>query len=103
MSRIHPYLNLNTRTGRLSCRSPNLQNQPNINDPYSFRKIFMAEPGNCFIISDYAQLELRILAYLTGCNTMINAFRSGGDFHSRTAFDIYPYMKTNSFFFLAFF
>ena len=85
-SRIHCSLNINTETGRLSCRKPNLQNQPAYDkDKYKVRKAFEAEKGNKMIVADYGQLELRILAHMTNCKAMIEAFKSGGDFHSRTA------------------
>ena len=52
---------------------------------YKIRKAFVAEEGNSLIVADYGQLELRILAHMTNCKGMIEAFRLGGDFHSRTA------------------
>ena len=83
--RVHCSLNLNTETGRLSARQPNLQNQPaREKDIYFVRKAFIAEPGNTLLVSDYGQLELRVLAHMTKCKNMIEAFRLGGDFHSRT-------------------
>lgn len=89
--RIHCSMNLNTETGRISCRRPNLQNQPaGEKDVYQIRKAFVAEPGNSLIVADYGQLELRILAHMTNCTGMIEAFRAGGDFHSRTALGMYP-------------
>ena len=85
-SRIHCSMNLNTETGRLSCRKPNLQNQPaGEKDVYKIRKAFIAEPDKTLIVADYGQLELRILAHMTNCKGMIEAFKLGGDFHSRTA------------------
>jgi DNA polymerase-1 len=84
--RIHCNLNFNTDTGRISARKPNLQNQPaNDKDKYKIRFAFQAEKGNKLIVADYGQLELRILANITECQSMIEAFRLGGDFHSRTA------------------
>lgn len=84
--RIHCSLNLNTDTGRISSRRPNLQNQPaNDKDIYKVRGAFKAEEGNKLIVADYGQLELRILANITECKSMIEAFKLGGDFHSRTA------------------
>lgn len=92
-SRVHGSLNLNTETGRLSSRRPNLQNQPALEkDKYKIRAAFQASPGNNLIVADYGQLELRILASLTGCASMIDAFAAGGDFHSRTAIDMFPHV-----------
>lgn len=92
--RVHCSLNLNTETGRLSSRNPNLQNQPALEkDVYFIRKAFMAKPGNILLVSDYGQLELRVLAHMTKCKAMIEAFRLGGDFHSRTALSMYDYIK----------
>lgn len=85
-SRIHCSLNFNTDTGRISARRPNLQNQPSLDkDKYKIRFAFQAEKGKKLIVADYGQLELRILANITDCKSMIEAFRLGGDFHSRTA------------------
>ena len=92
--RVHCSLNLNTETGRLSSRRPNLQNQPALEkDQYKIRDAFVAEEGKTLIVADYGQLELRILAHITNCNSMIEAFRSGGCFHSRTAVGMYPHVK----------
>lgn len=92
--RIHCSLNINTETGRLSARKPNMQNQPALEkDIFKIRKAFTAEKGNKLIVADYGQLELRVLAHLTDCKAMINAFKEGGDFHSRTAISMYPYIK----------
>lgn len=89
--RVHCSLNVNTETGRLSARKPNLQNQPALDkDVYRTREAFHASPGNKLIISDYGQLELRVLAGMTGCRSMIEAFKAGGDFHSRTAAGMFP-------------
>jgi len=93
-SRVHCSLNLNTETGRLSSRRPNLQNQPALEkDKYKIRKSFEASPGNSLIVADYGQLELRLLASMTRCKSMIDAFESGGDFHSRTAMDMFDHVK----------
>eukprot|EP01091_Cochliopodium_minus_P012877 TRINITY_DN4009_c0_g1_i1.p1 TRINITY_DN4009_c0_g1~~TRINITY_DN4009_c0_g1_i1.p1 ORF type:complete len:1086 (-),score=342.32 TRINITY_DN4009_c0_g1_i1:57-3314(-) len=93
-NRVHGSLNLNTETGRLSSRNPNLQNQPALEkDIYKIRKAFTCEPGNLLIGVDYGQLELRLLAHITDCKSMIEAFKSGGDFHSRTAIGMYPYVS----------
>eukprot|EP00533_Pseudo-nitzschia_delicatissima_P000218 CAMPEP_0116111640 /NCGR_PEP_ID=MMETSP0327-20121206/18557_1 /TAXON_ID=44447 /ORGANISM="Pseudo-nitzschia delicatissima, Strain B596" /LENGTH=1018 /DNA_ID=CAMNT_0003604893 /DNA_START=246 /DNA_END=3300 /DNA_ORIENTATION=+ len=93
-SRVHCSLNLNTETGRLSSRRPNLQNQPALEkDKYKIRQAFQSSPGNSLIVADYGQLELRLLASMTNCRSMINAFESGGDFHSRTAMDMFDDLK----------
>lgn len=70
-SRIHCSLNLNTETGRLSSRMPNLQNQPALEkDQYKIRDAFCAEDGNTLIVADYGQLELRLLAHMTDCKVL---------------------------------
>lgn len=93
-SRVHCSLNLNTETGRLSSRKPNLQNQPALEkDKYKIRRAFQASPGNNLIVADYGQLELRLLASITQCRSMIDAFQAGGDFHSRTAMDMFDYIE----------
>jgi DNA polymerase I len=93
VGRIHASLNLNTETGRLSSRRPNLQNQPALEkDRYRIRNAFVCEPGNQLIVADYGQLELRLLAHITRCRSMIEAFEAGGDFHSRTALTMYDHV-----------
>ncbi|KAK8622888.1 hypothetical protein V6N13_117787 [Hibiscus sabdariffa] len=91
--RVHCSLNINTETGRLSARRPNLQNQPALEkDRYKIRQAFVAAPGNSLVVADYGQLELRILAHLAGCKSMLDAFKAGGDFHSRTAMNMYSHI-----------
>lgn len=69
---MHCSLNINTETGRLSCRKPNLQNQPALEkDRFFIRKAFRAEEGNTLAVADYGQLELRILAHMARCTPMI--------------------------------
>ena len=93
-SRIHCSLNLNTETGRLSSRRPNLQNQPALEkDVYRIRDAFAAPPGRLLIVADYGQLELRVLAHMSQCKSMIDAFKAGGDFHSRTAMGMYAHIR----------
>jgi DNA polymerase I len=93
-NRVHCSLNINTETGRLSARKPNLQNQPALDkDVYKIRKAFIAGKGKKLIVADYGQLELRVLAHLTNCQSMLKAFKEGGDFHSRTAIGMYDYIK----------
>eukprot|EP00808_Paulinella_micropora_P007425 g4781.t1 len=92
--RIHFSLNINTETGRLSCRNPNLQNQPALEkDRYKIRRAFAASEGNTLIVADYGQLELRVLAHMAKCKSMRAAFLAGGDFHSRTALGMYPHIR----------
>ncbi|MBA0792202.1 hypothetical protein Gohar_016721 [Gossypium harknessii] len=91
--RVHCSLNINTETGRLSARRPNLQNQPALEkDRYKIRQAFVAAPGNSLVVADYGQLELRILAHLADCKSMLDAFKAGGDFHSRTAMNMYSHI-----------
>ena len=93
-SRVHTSINLNTETGRLSSQRPNLQNQPALEkDVYKIRKAFRSSEGKKFVICDYGQLELRVLAHMTNCKSMIKAFEDGGDFHSRTAVDMYDNVR----------
>jgi len=93
-SRIHGSLNMNTETGRLSSRRPNLQNQPALEkDNYKIRDAFIAEEGQMLIVADYGQLELRLLAHITKCESMMMAFEAGGCFHSRTAVGMYPKIR----------
>ena len=96
MRRVHCSLNINTETGRLSARRPNLQNQPALEkDRYRVRQAFTADikAGNTLLVADYGQLELRILAHMANCRSMIEAFELGGDFHSRTALGMYDHIK----------
>jgi len=91
--RIHASLNLGPETGRLSCSNPNLQNQPKTTDEFNIRKAFIPAQGKKFIVADYSQLELRILALEANCEAMIKGFQSGGDFHSMTAMDVYKNVR----------
>jgi len=79
-----------TATGRLSSSNPNLQNIP-IREAMGreIRKAFAAGPGELFFSADYSQIELRLMAHLSGDPTMIEAFRSGQDIHAATAAKIY--------------
>jgi DNA polymerase I-like protein with 3'-5' exonuclease and polymerase domains len=93
-SRVHCSLNLNTETGRLSARRPNLQNQPALEkDQYKIRSAFAAEEGNMLVVADYGQLELRLLAEMTECESMLDAFEQGGCFHSRTAVGMFDHVR----------
>nr|BBU67632.1 putative mitochondrial DNA polymerase [Rhabdomonas costata] len=94
-SRIHPSLNLNTNTGRLSCQNPNLQNIPSLGKDQEFkiRMSFTAPPGKLLIVADYSQAELRILAHVSQCEGLRHAFLTGGDVHSHTAFSMFPHVR----------
>jgi DNA polymerase I len=73
-------------TGRLSSSDPNLQNIPIRTDlGAELRKGFIPEDGFRFISADYSQIELRVLAHLSGDPTFVEAFRSGADIHRQTA------------------
>jgi DNA polymerase-1 len=80
-----------TATGRLSSTNPNLQNIPIRDDMgREIRKAFIPENADClFSSADYSQIELRIMAHLSGDEHMIAAFRSGEDIHAATAAKIY--------------
>lgn len=79
-----------TTTGRLSSSNPNLQNIPVRNEEgKEIRKAFIPEPGCEFFSADYSQIELRIMAHLSGDTHMIEAFRQGHDIHAATAAKIY--------------
>ena len=79
-----------TATGRLSSSDPNLQNIPiRGEDGKEIRKAFIPEPGCLFFSADYSQIELRVMAHLSGDENMINVFREGKDLHAATAANIY--------------
>ena len=80
-----------TATGRLSSTNPNLQNIP-VRDELGreIRKAFIPDNADClFFSADYSQIELRVMAHLSGDPHMIEAFRSGADIHAATAAKIY--------------
>ena len=79
-----------TATGRLSSSDPNLQNIPvRGEDGKEIRKVFVPEPGCLFFSADYSQIELRVMAHLSGDENMINVFKEGKDLHAATAATIY--------------
>lgn len=79
-----------TATGRLSSSDPNLQNIPvRDDDGKEIRKCFVPEPGCLFFSADYSQIELRIMAHLSGDENMIEAFCEGLDIHRATAAKIW--------------
>ncbi len=89
--RIHTSFNQTvTATGRLSSSNPNLQNIPIRDDNgKEIRKAFIPDDGCSFFSADYSQIELRIMAHLSGDRNMIEAFTSGHDIHAATAAKIY--------------
>ncbi len=79
-----------TRTGRLSSVEPNLQNIPAREEEGKLiKKAFISEEGASLMSADYSQIELRILASISGDETMIEAFKNGEDIHRRVAADIH--------------
>ena len=75
-----------TATGRLSSTEPNLQNIPTRTELGSkMREMFVAAPGHVLVDADYSQIELRLLAHISGDTAMQQAFLSGADFHTVTA------------------
>jgi DNA polymerase-1 len=89
--RIHTSFNqLVAVTGRLSSSAPNLQNIPIRTElGRRIRAAFIPEPGWRFLAADYSQIELRILAHVSGEESLIDAFRRGEDIHRRTAAEVF--------------
>ena len=89
--RIHGRLNqTTTATGRISSDRPNLQNIP-IRTPMGvrIRDAFTSSEGRKLVVADYSQIELRILAHMTGEPALVESFRTGEDIHTRTAAEIF--------------
>lgn len=79
-----------TATGRISCTEPNLQNIPIRTElGKELRKMFVARDGYIFLDADYSQIELRVLAHMSGDENMIHAFNSGEDVHAMTASQVF--------------
>ena len=94
--RLHTVLNqTSTATGRLSSTNPNLQNIPVRSDlGRQIRRAFVADAGNVLLAADYSQIELRLMAHLSGDEAMRRAFLEGQDIHDFTArqiFDVGPF------------
>jgi len=85
--RLHTRFNqTGTATGRLSSVDPNLQNIPiRTKIGRRIRKAFRAAPGMKLVVADYSQIELRVLAHLSGDENLIRVFREGKDIHAQTA------------------
>ncbi|GAJ72099.1 DNA polymerase I [Vibrio sp. JCM 18904] len=88
--RVHTsYHQAVTATGRLSSTDPNLQNIPIRNEAgRRIRQAFVAPSGHKILAVDYSQIELRIMAHLSGDQALLNAFRDGKDIHAATAAEI---------------
>lgn len=78
------FLQHGTVTGRFSSRSPNLQNIPSRSDLWDVRRVFIPREGYKFLISDYSQMELRVLAHFSKDENMVKTFKNGGDIHTKT-------------------
>jgi DNA polymerase-1 len=77
-------------TGRLSSTDPNLQNIPvRTVEGRRIREAFIAAPGHCIVSADYSQIELRIMAHLSGDAALLKAFKEGADVHRATAAEIF--------------
>ncbi|MFL2659757.1 MAG: DNA polymerase I [Alphaproteobacteria bacterium] len=86
-NRVHTSFNMaGTTTGRLSSSDPNLQNIPVKGiDGKKIRECFVADKGKVFLSLDYSQIELRLVAHISGDEEMIKIFNDGGDIHASTA------------------
>lgn len=89
--RIHSVLNQTvTATGRISSSEPNLQNIPTRSERgREIRKAFVSKKNHSLLDADYSQIELRVLAELSGENKLIDAFDQGSDIHSKTASEVF--------------
>jgi DNA polymerase-1 len=95
--RVHTSFNqTGAATGRLSSSDPNLQNIP-VRTPRGgeIRRAFVAPPGHLLLIADYSQVELRLLAHLSGDSAFVAAFQRGGDIHRQTAAAIFGVPEAN--------
>ncbi len=96
-SKIHTTFNqINVDTGRLSSNNPNLQNIPaRSEEGKRLRQIFIAKKGFMLVSFDYSQIELRIMAHMSGDRNLINAFETGLDIHRQTASLIFGVSEDN--------
>lgn len=96
-NRIHSTFNQTiTATGRISSTEPNLQNIPiRMELGRQIRKVFIPKDGFCFMDADYSQIELRVLASMSGDERLIEAYRSHADIHRTTASQVFhiPFEK----------
>ena len=104
--RIHSWFDQTTAaTGRISSSEPNLQNIPVRTEMgREIRRAFIAKPGCVLVDADYSQIELRLLAHLSGDEAMCDAFSRGQDIHARTAAEVFgvpieevtPHMRSSA-------
>ncbi len=89
--RIHTtYNQCGAATGRLSSTNPNLQNIPiRTETGRAIRAAFVPREGWRFVVADYSQIELRLLAHMSGDKVLVEAFRNGEDIHTRTAAEVF--------------
>ena len=90
--RVHTNFNQTvTATGRLSSSDPNLQNIPvRTDEGREIRALFVPGEGyDCILSADYSQIELRLLAHMSGDENLIDAFKNGQDIHARTASEVF--------------
>jgi len=89
--RIHTsYNQTGAATGRMSSTDPNLQNIPiRSEEGRRIRQAFVADKGNCILAADYSQIELRIMAHLSGDASLLQAFKDGLDIHRATAAEVF--------------
>jgi DNA polymerase-1 len=97
--RLHTTFNqTGAATGRLSSNDPNLQNIPiRTAQGRAIRAAFVPEPGWTFVVADYSQIELRLLAHMSKDKVLVEAFRNNEDIHTRTAAEVFgvpPLMVT---------
>lgn len=89
--RVHTsYHQTGAATGRMSSSDPNLQNIPiRSEEGRRIRQAFVADEGNCILAADYSQIELRIMAHLSGDKSLLTAFKEGQDIHRATAAEVF--------------
>ena len=96
--RLHPnYQQARTTTGRFACSKPNLQQIPARGEGAVFRTFFEAPEGRMLATCDYSQQEMRVLADLSGDETLLESYRTGKDLHSLTAANMYGVPYTDDF------